>query len=52
MRKVGGVEEFYVAWELTQVLGSDLGGARELLGEFRARLSIRHRRAGNARLMR
>jgi hypothetical protein len=42
MRKVGGVEEFRVAWEPIWMPESDLGGARELVDEFRARLSVRH----------
>jgi hypothetical protein len=41
MRKVGGVEEFRVAWQLTWMPESDLGGARDLVDEFRARLSMR-----------
>jgi len=43
MRKVDGVEEFRVAWAQTWMHESDLGGARELVEEFRARLSVRHR---------
>jgi hypothetical protein len=43
MRKVDRVEEFRVAWALTWIPESDLGGARELVEEFRARLSVRHR---------
>jgi hypothetical protein len=42
MRKVDGVEEFHVAWAQTWMPESDLGGARELVEEFRARLSVRH----------
>src|SRR5438045_1171648 len=42
MRKVDGVEEFHVAWEPTWMPESELGGARELVEEFRARLSVRH----------
>ena len=43
MRKVDGVEEFCVAWAQTWMPESDLGGARELVEEFRARLSVRNR---------
>jgi len=43
MRKVDGVEEFRVAWEPTWMPESDLGGAREVIDEFKARLSVRHR---------
>jgi hypothetical protein len=44
MRKVDGVEEFRVAWAQTWMPESDLGGARELVEEFKARLSVRHRK--------
>ena len=40
MRKVGSVEEFRVAWEPTLMPESDLGGARELVEEFKAQLSV------------
>jgi hypothetical protein len=43
IRKVDGVEEFRVAWAETWMPGSDLGGARELVDEFKARLSVLHR---------
>jgi hypothetical protein len=43
MRKVDGVEEFRVAWTQTWMPKSDLGGVRELVEEFRARLSVRYR---------
>jgi hypothetical protein len=43
MRKVDGVEEFRVAWAETWMPESDLGGARELMDEFKAKLSIRQR---------
>ena len=36
------LEEFLVAWEPTWMPESELGGARELVGEFKARLSVRH----------
>jgi len=42
MRKVDGIEEFRVAWESTWMHEYELGGARELVEEFRARLSVRH----------
>jgi hypothetical protein len=42
MRKVDGVEEFRVAWAQTWMPESDLGGAGELVEEFKARLSVRH----------
>ena len=42
MRKVGGGEEFRVAWEPTWMPESDLGGAREVVDEFRARFSVLH----------
>jgi hypothetical protein len=42
MRKVDGAEEFRVAWAQTWMPESDLGGARELVEEFKARLSVRH----------
>jgi hypothetical protein len=41
MRKVDGVEEFRVAWTQTWMPESDLGGARELVDEFKAKLSVR-----------
>jgi hypothetical protein len=40
MRKVDGVEEFRVGWAQTWMPESDLGGARELVEEFKAQLSI------------
>jgi hypothetical protein len=42
MRKVDGVQEFRVAWAQTWMPESELGGARELVDEFKARLSVRH----------
>ena len=42
MRKVDGVQEFCVAWAQTWMPESELGGARELVDEFKARLSVRH----------
>jgi hypothetical protein len=42
VRKVDGVEEFRVTWAQTWMPASDLGGAKELVEEFRARLSVRH----------
>jgi len=42
MRKVDGVQEFRVAWAQTWMPESDLGGARELVEEFNADLSVRH----------
>jgi hypothetical protein len=42
--KIDSVEEFCVAWAQTWMHESDLGGARELVEEFRARLSVRHGR--------
>jgi hypothetical protein len=42
MRKVDSVEEFRVAWTQTWMPESSLGGARELVEEFKARLSVRH----------
>jgi hypothetical protein len=44
MRKVDGVQEFCVAWAQTWMPESELGGARELVNEFKARLSVRHRK--------
>lgn len=43
MRKVDGVEEFRVAWAQTWMPESDLGGARALVDDFKARLSVRQR---------
>ena len=43
MRKVDGVEQFRVAWAETWMPESDLGEARELVEEFKARLSVRQR---------
>ena len=42
MRKVDGVQEFRVAWAQTWMPESELGGARELVDEFKAQLSVRH----------
>jgi hypothetical protein len=42
MRKVNGAEEFRVAWAQTWMPESELGGARELVEEFKARLSVQH----------
>jgi hypothetical protein len=42
MREVDGVQEFRVAWAQTWMPESELGGARELVDEFKARLSVRH----------
>jgi hypothetical protein len=42
MRKVDSVQEFRVAWAQTWMPESELGGARELVDEFKARLSVRH----------
>jgi hypothetical protein len=42
--KIDSVEELCVAWAQTWMHESDLGGARELVEEFRARLSVRYRR--------
>jgi len=42
MRKVDGIQEFRVAWAQTWMPESDLGGAGELVEEFKARLSVRH----------
>jgi hypothetical protein len=39
-RKVNGAEEFRVAWAQTWMPESELGGARELVEEFKARLSV------------
>jgi hypothetical protein len=44
MREVDGVQEFRVAWAQTWMPESELGGARELVDEFKARLSVRHRK--------
>jgi hypothetical protein len=44
MRKVDGIQEFCVAWAQTWMPESELGGARELVEEFKARLSVRHRK--------
>jgi hypothetical protein len=44
MRSVYSVEEFCVAWKPTRMPESDLGGARELVDECRAHLSLRHRK--------
>ena len=46
MRQVDGVKEFHVAWAQTWMPESDLGGARELVEEFKARLSVRHKNNG------
>ena len=46
MRKVAGVQEFRVAWTQTWMPESDLGGARKLVEEFKARLSVRHGKKG------
>jgi hypothetical protein len=40
MRKVDGVEEFRVGRAQTWMPESDLGGARELVEEFKAQLSV------------
>jgi len=40
MRKVNGAEEFRVAWAQAWMPESELGGARELVEEFKARLSV------------
>jgi hypothetical protein len=40
MRKVDGVEELCVVWAAIWMPESDLGGARELVDEFKARLSV------------
>jgi hypothetical protein len=51
MRKVDGVEQFRVAWAQTWMPESDLGGARELVEEFKARLSVRHgKKNGQAKI--
>jgi hypothetical protein len=42
VRKVDGIQEFRVAWAQTWMPESDLGGARELVEEFNAGLSVRH----------
>jgi hypothetical protein len=42
MREVDGVQEFRVAWAQTWMPESELGGARELVDEFKARLSVQH----------
>jgi hypothetical protein len=39
-RKVNSAEEFRVAWAQTWMPESELGGARELVEEFKARLSV------------
>jgi hypothetical protein len=44
MRKVDSIEEFRVAWAQTWMPESDLGEARELVEEFKARLSVGHRK--------
>jgi hypothetical protein len=44
MRKVGSIEEFYIDWVPTWMPGSDLGGAREFVDEFKVQLSVRHRK--------
>jgi hypothetical protein len=46
MRKVDGIQEFRVAWAQTWMPESDLGGAGELVEEFKARLSVRHGKKG------
>src|SRR5450432_1208298 len=43
MRKVDGVEEFRVDWAQTWMPKSNLEGARELVDEFKAKLSVRQR---------
>jgi hypothetical protein len=48
MRKVDGIQEFCVAWAQTWVPESDLGGARELVDEFKARHSVQHRKNGHS----
>ena len=42
MREVDSVQEFRVAWAQTWMPESELRGARELVDEFKARLSVRH----------
>jgi hypothetical protein len=44
IRKVDSVQEFCVAWAQTWMSESELGGARELVDEFQAQLSVRHRK--------
>ncbi len=40
VKKVDGVEHFWVDWEPTWICKSELEGARELVDEFKARLSL------------
>jgi hypothetical protein len=42
MRKVNGAKEFLVAWAQTWMPESELGGAKELVEEFKGRLSVQH----------
>jgi hypothetical protein len=42
-RKVNGVVHYWVDWELTWMLESELGEAREFVDEFKARLQERRR---------
>ena len=49
MREVDGVQEFRVAWAQTWMPESELGGARELVDEFKARLSVRHGKSGQGK---
>jgi len=40
VKRVDGVEHFWVDWEPTWICESELEGARELVDEFKARLSV------------
>jgi hypothetical protein len=48
-RKVDGVVEYCVDWEPTWMLEFNLGGAREFVDEYKARLSVLY---GNKKLAR
>jgi hypothetical protein len=45
-QKVDGVVQYWVEWEPTWMRESELGGARELVDEFEARLQARGENQG------